>query len=78
MPREQKPTFNPEYIRDISELVYRQQLGEEDVARMIEKDKDEGQKLRSRSASYDSLTRSYLGILVFKPNASCPQETAHD
>jgi hypothetical protein len=65
--REPKPTFAADYIRDISEKVYRDQLGADDMARMIEKDKDAGQKLRNRAASYDSLTRSYLEILGFKP-----------
>lgn len=67
--REPKPTFAADYIRDISEKVYRDQLGADDTARMIEKekDKDNGQKLRNRAASYDSLTRSYLETLGFKP-----------
>jgi hypothetical protein len=52
--------FEPEYVRNISEAVYRERLGESDTASMIEKDKDGGKKLRGRSASYDGMTRSYL------------------
>lgn len=69
MPREPKPTFDPTYIRDISEAVYRHQLGAEDVQRMIEKDEDQGQKLRNRAGSYDQLTRVYLKTLGFDPSS---------
>jgi len=62
-----KATFDPEYIRDLSEAVYRDQLGAEDTARMIEKDKDLGNKLRNRAGAYDSLTRSYLKAMNIKP-----------
>jgi hypothetical protein len=65
--KEKKPTFDPGYIRDLSEKVYRDQLGADDTARMIEKDKDGGEKLRNRAASYDSLTRSYLKVLGIEP-----------
>jgi len=51
-------------IRDISERVYRARLGDDDVRRMIEKDRDEGQKLRGRAGSYDSLTRAYIAALT--------------
>jgi hypothetical protein len=61
------PTWNPEFIRDLSEKVYREHLGPDDVRRMIEQDGDEGQKLRKRSDSYDKLSRTYLGVLGFKP-----------
>jgi hypothetical protein len=67
--REPKPTFDPAYVRDISESVYRHQLGAEDVLRMIEKDEDQGQKLRNRAGSYDQLTRVYLKALGFEPPA---------
>lgn len=68
MPREPKPTFDPTYVRDISETVYRHQLGAEDVQRMVEKDEDQGQKLRNRAGSYDQLTRAYLKALGFDPS----------
>lgn len=71
--REKKPTFDPEYIRDLSEKVYRHQLGPEDTARMIEKDKDLGHKLRGRASAYDSLTRSYLEAFGVKPSALIPR-----
>lgn len=61
------PTWNPEFIRDLSEKVYRESLGADDTARMIEKDKDSGEKLRARAACYDKLSRTYLDLLGFKP-----------
>ena len=69
MAREPKPTFDPDYIRDLSEKVYRDRLGAEDVASMIEKDDDGGTKLRSRAASYDGLTRAYLKALGVEPHS---------
>lgn len=62
-----EPTWNPEFIRDLSERVYRRELGEDDTRRMIEKDKDNGERLRARAMSYDKLSRAYLDLLGFKP-----------
>lgn len=59
-----KSAFSADYIRDISEKVYRDQLGDDDVARMIAKDKDNGEALRIRAGFYDTLTRSYLKFLT--------------
>ena len=67
MAKERKPTFDPDHIRNISEVVYRLELGDDDTTRMLEKDNDGGQKLRNRAAAYDSLTRSYLKALGFEP-----------
>ncbi len=61
------PTWNPEFIRDLSEKVYRRNLGDDDVRRMIEKDGDGGKKLRGRAAAYDNLSRTYLDVLGFTP-----------
>jgi hypothetical protein len=69
--REPKPTFDPEHIRDISEKVYRLRLEHDspgNVARMIEKDKDGGRKLRNRASYYDAITRDYLEVLGFEPS----------
>jgi len=77
--RERKPTFDPEYIRDISEAVYRARLEQDcagNVARMIEKDEDTGQMLRGRAGAYDPLTRVYLKALGFEP--STPTVTSDD
>lgn len=63
------PTWNPEFIRDLSERVYRNELGEDDTRRMIEKDGDGGKKLRGRAEFYDKLSRVYLEILGMKPPA---------
>lgn len=54
------PEFDPEAVRDISEAVYRERLGKDDAAAMIEKDGDGGKKLRERASSYDNLTRAYM------------------
>lgn len=73
MPREPKPTFDPEYIRDLSERVYRIRLEQEcegNVERMIAKDEDGGKKLRNRAGQYDPLTRAYLDVLGFTPEQS--------
>lgn len=70
MKREPKPTFDPEYIRDISERTYRLRLEQDspgNVDRMIGKDKDGGEKLRNRAGAYDPLTRAYLSVLGFEP-----------
>lgn len=68
--KERKPTFDPEYIRDISEKVYRVRLEQDchgNVERMIAKDEDGGEKLRNRAGAYDPLTRAYLKVLGFEP-----------
>lgn len=52
--------FPPEVVRDLSEKVYRERLGEGGAERMIAEDGDQGQKLRTRAAVMDDLTRSYL------------------
>lgn len=54
------PEFPLDRIRDLSERVYRDRLGENDVASMIAKDGDGGIKLRERAVSYDALSRAYL------------------
>jgi len=59
--------FSAEYVRDVSEMIYRDRLGEKDVASMIEKDGDGGVKLRQRAGCFDSLTRSYLKIILELP-----------
>lgn len=54
------PEFDADAVRDLSEAVYRDRLGETDAAAMVEKDGDSGQKLRERASSYDQLSRAYL------------------
>ena len=68
---ERKPTFNPEYIRDLSEAAYRLRLEQDspgNVQKMLGKDNDGGMKLRNRAAAYDPLTRCYLKVLGFEPD----------
>jgi hypothetical protein len=70
--RERKPTFDPKYIRDVSEAVYRARLEAAcpgDVEKMIKKDEDNGETLRNRAGQYDPLTRAYLKALGFEPPA---------
>lgn len=65
-----KPTFAPDYIRDLSEQVFRIRLEQDcpgNVARMIEKDEDSGEKLRNRAAAYDPITRAYLKAMGVEP-----------
>jgi len=54
------PEFDAEMVRNISEAVYRDDLGPADTASMIEKDGDSGKKLRERAGSYDKMTRAYM------------------
>lgn len=65
MTKDKKAKTGPsdERVRDVSEAVYRDQLGTADVRRMLAKDDDGGKKLRARAASYDRLTRSYMAAL---------------
>lgn len=68
--KERKPTFDPNYIRDLSEKVYRLRLEQEspgNVVRMIAKDRDNGEKLRNRAAAYDPITRAYLKAIGIEP-----------
>ena len=62
------PEFDADHVRDVSEAVYRDRLGN-DLDEMLEKDADGGKKLRDRAGSYDALTRSYLRALKGIPNA---------
>lgn len=66
----EKPKIAPvdsNRIKDIAEAVYRDRLGERDVARMIADDEDNGEKLRGRAQSYASLVIPFckaLGVEV--------------
>jgi hypothetical protein len=62
--------IDPELVRDISERVYRLELGDDDARRMVEKDGDHGEKLRRRAKQYDHLTRSYLKAIEEARSAS--------
>jgi hypothetical protein len=81
-PKEKVPTHSPEYIRSLSERLYRILLAEDaggnDPAwraqaadRMIAKDNEagkDGQKLFSnRAGQYDRVVRHMLDILEIKP-----------
>ena len=63
------PTWSLEFVRRISETVYRDRLnhwtggGPGAVERMLEKDGDDGAKLRERAEAYNELTRAYLRAL---------------
>lgn len=67
------PTHSPEFVRDVSEAIYRIRLndtsggGNGAVDRMIAKDKDDGQKLRGRAAIYDPIIRVALDVLKIEP-----------
>lgn len=55
--------FDKNYVRDISEIVYRSRLGPGGAERMVTDDGDDGSKLRGRAGAYDGLTRDYLRAL---------------
>lgn len=59
--------LDPARVAAISEAVYRRRLiadsGKDAPKRMIEKDGDNGEKLRNRARAYDPLTRVYLAVL---------------
>jgi hypothetical protein len=63
--QKREPEFDPTAVRDLSEKVYRDLLERDNhpegaVARMIEKDGDDGKKLRERAGSFDRLSRAYM------------------
>lgn len=73
------PTWNPEFIRDLSEKIYRKKLDSEcgeGTAKMTDDDIAAGKigpdgkpkmSIRNRAAIYDKLSRLYLEELGFKP-----------
>lgn len=66
--KKREPEFDPETVRNASVAVYKMRLvadsGEGAVERMIAKDGDAGEKLRSRAGFYDVLTRCYMRALA--------------
>lgn len=60
MPRPPGPPRDIEAITDISEGVYRRELGQRGVRSMIAADKDGGVKLRARAKVMNSRTVRYL------------------
>lgn len=76
-----QPSFDADYIRDLSVKVYRLRLEQDcpgNVARMIAKDEDGGEKLRNRAGAYDALTRCYLKVLGFEPPLPMTAERAEE
>ncbi len=70
MSEEQTTVFDPDYVRDVSELVFKIRLEQDcpgNVERLLTKDNDGGAKLRRRAEQYDPLTRAYLKALGFTP-----------
>lgn len=57
------PTYNADQIEELADAVYRALLGPLDVAAMLEKDKDGGQKLRRRAQAYAHIIRATLDVL---------------
>ena len=68
----ERPKYDPQYVRRVSERVYRVELnresGEGSDQQMVAEDGDDGTKLRNRAAAYDRLTRVYLHALEIKPS----------
>lgn len=57
------PVPDDKTVRDLSEMIYRDQLGKDDVKRMIAKDEDQGEKLRARAGFYDPVSRAALKLM---------------
>ena len=57
------PGYDPALIERLAERVYRQQLGAKGAASMVEKDKDDGAKLRRRAQAYAPIVRATLDAL---------------
>lgn len=58
-----EPEFDSTYVDRITNLVYRDRLGEKDTASMLQKDADNGEKLAERSKFYEPMVRSVLRVL---------------
>lgn len=52
-----------EFVRDVSEAVYRERVGADDIAKMIADPKRGEAFVRRTAGSYDTLTRAYLRTL---------------
>lgn len=73
------PTWNPEFIRDLSEKIYRKKLDSEcgeGTSKLTDDDIAAGRlgldgkpkiSIRNRAAMFDKLSRLYLEELGFKP-----------
>lgn len=57
------PAYDDAMIADLAERVYRAELGPKDAASMVEKDQDDGTKLRRRAQAYASVVRLTLDAL---------------
>ncbi len=67
MKRTVPPPMDKSRVLDIAEAVYRDRLGERDTARMIQDDRDSGQKLRQRAKAYVPLVAPFcraLGVTI--------------
>lgn len=61
--RTPRPVYDPEYVRDVSEAVYRDRLGADGVERAEDDPKRGAAWLRRNAGAYDTLTRAYLDAL---------------
>ena len=60
------PDFSPEQVREISTEVYKERLGPDDVAWVIEHKggpEEAARIFHARAHAYDALTRAYLKVL---------------
>lgn len=65
-----KASWNPEFIRDLSERVYRKKLDSECGDGTADMPRDpKKMSIRDRAGAYDKLPRLYLDELGFKPPA---------
>lgn len=76
MPFDPHAPVTPAMIRDVSEAVFRLQLGPDGLKSMLRVDaevdpNDNGARLRRRAEGYDRTTRDYLEVLGYQ----VPQRT---
>lgn len=72
----EKKRWTPDEIDDLCERAYRVRLEDDcrgNVDRMIEKDKDGGEKLRARSRSYRPFVMATLQALDLVDSAPAPK-----
>lgn len=63
MPARRQAEFDTEFVRDVSEAVYRDRVGSDDITKMLDDPKRGPDYVRRTAGSYDTLTRAYLRTL---------------
>lgn len=61
-----KAAHDPQYVAEICEAIYKKLLGPGAAERMLEKDGDDGKKLRGRALAYRHVVVAVLEVLEGK------------